>query len=36
LTHTSRLGCQIIMSEKLDGLVVSLPNATRNIMVDKQ
>jgi 2Fe-2S ferredoxin len=31
LTHTSRLGCQIIMSEKLDGLVVGLPNATRNM-----
>lgn len=35
LTHTSRLGCQIIMSDALDGLRVSLPAATRNIMVDK-
>jgi 2Fe-2S ferredoxin len=35
LTHTSRLGCQIIMTDKLDGLVVSLPSATRNMMVDK-
>jgi 2Fe-2S ferredoxin len=35
LTHTSRLGCQIIMSDQLDGLVVSLPAATRNMMVDK-
>ena len=35
LTHTSRLGCQIIMSEELDGLVVRLPAATRNMMVDK-
>jgi ferredoxin, 2Fe-2S len=35
LTHTSRLGCQIIMSEELDGLTVSLPAATRNMMVDK-
>lgn len=35
LTHTSRLGCQIIMSEELDGLTVRLPNATRNMMVDK-
>lgn len=34
LTHTSRLGCQIIMSDDLDGLVVSLPAATRNMMVD--
>lgn len=33
LTHTSRLGCQIIMSEALDGLKVSLPSATRNMMV---
>lgn len=33
LTHTSRLGCQIIMSEELDGLVVSVPGATRNMMV---
>ncbi len=34
LTHTSRLSCQIIMSEELDGLTVSLPAATRNMMVD--
>lgn len=33
LTHTSRLGCQIIMSQELDGLTVSLPSATRNMMV---
>lgn len=33
LTHTSRLGCQIIMTEDLDGLVVTLPHATRNMMV---
>ncbi|MEI7669234.1 MAG: ferredoxin family 2Fe-2S iron-sulfur cluster binding protein [Pseudomonadota bacterium] len=36
LTHTSRLGCQIIISDELDGLRVSLPAATRNIMVDKK
>ena len=35
LTQTSRLGCQIIMSKELDGLTVSLPAATRNMMVDK-
>src|SRR5882757_2327056 len=35
LTHTSRLGCQITMSPELDGLVVKLPAATRNMMVDK-
>ncbi|KIM00140.1 Ferredoxin 2Fe-2S [Paramagnetospirillum magnetotacticum MS-1] len=36
LTATSRLGCQIIMSKELDGLVVTLPAATRNMMVDKK
>ncbi len=36
LTHTSRLGCQIIMSDKLSGLRVMLPSATRNMMVDKK
>jgi 2Fe-2S ferredoxin len=36
LTHTSRLGCQIIMSEELDGLKVTLPAATRNMQVDKK
>lgn len=35
LTHTSRLGCQIVMSDELDGLVVQLPAATRNMQVDK-
>lgn len=33
LTHTSRLGCQIIMTDELDGLIVRLPSATRNMMV---
>jgi 2Fe-2S ferredoxin len=32
LSATSRLGCQIIMTEELDGLTVSLPQATRNMM----
>ncbi|CCQ74486.1 ferredoxin family 2Fe-2S iron-sulfur cluster binding protein [Magnetospira sp. QH-2] len=36
LTHTSRLGCQIVISEELDGLVVNLPAATRNVAVDKK
>lgn len=36
LTHTSRLGCQILMSDALDGLRVTLPSATRNMMVDKK
>ena len=35
LTHTSRLGCQIVMTDELDGLTVTLPSATRNMMVDK-
>jgi 2Fe-2S ferredoxin len=32
LTRTSRLGCQIIMSDELDGLTVTLPAETRNMM----
>lgn len=32
LTPTSRLGCQIIMSEELDGLTVTLPEETYNMM----
>lgn len=31
LTETSRLGCQIILTKKLNGLRVRLPRATRNI-----
>lgn len=34
LTHTSRLGCQIKVSEDIDGIRVSLPQATRNMLVD--
>lgn len=33
LTHTSRLGCQIIMRDELDGLTVKMPSATRNMQV---
>ncbi len=33
LTQTSRLGCQIKVTEQLDGLVVTLPAATRNMQV---
>ncbi len=36
LTATSRLGCQIVMNKDLDGLVVTIPSATRNMMVDKK
>lgn len=35
LTATSRLGCQIKITEGFDGLKVKLPAATRNISVDK-
>jgi len=30
LEKTSRLGCQIVISEALDGLVVKLPSSVRN------
>ncbi len=30
LEQTSRLGCQIVMTPALDGLVVRLPSGTRN------
>lgn len=33
LTQTSRLGCQIIINDELDGLKVSVPSASRNISV---
>lgn len=34
LTETSRLGCQIVMSEALDGLTVALPDETRNMLLE--
>ncbi len=34
LTETSRLGCQIVMSEELDGLTVALPDETRNMLLE--
>ena len=33
LTVTSRLGCQIVISEELDGLTVQLPATTRNLLL---
>jgi len=36
LCSTSRLSCQIIMKKDLDGLTVTMPSATRNMMVDKK
>ena len=32
LEETSRLGCQIVMSPALDGLVVKLPAGSRNLL----
>jgi ferredoxin, 2Fe-2S len=32
LTPTSRLGCQIIVTDELDGLVVTLPSETRSLL----
>jgi 2Fe-2S ferredoxin len=34
LEETSRLGCQIIMSEEFDGLTVKLPQETRNMLLE--
>ncbi|KAI7861535.1 2Fe-2S ferredoxin-type domain-containing protein [Spinellus fusiger] len=34
LTETSRLGCQIVLDDSLDGLKVRIPSATRNMRVD--
>jgi 2Fe-2S ferredoxin len=33
LEKTSRLGCQITMTDELDGLVVRLPSTTRNLLL---
>ena len=34
LTRTSRLGCQVEITEGLDGLRVRLPSESRNMMLD--
>jgi len=34
LTETSRLGCQIVVSEEMEGLTVEVPGHTRNFYVD--
>ena len=34
LTHTSRLGCKIIIDEKLEGMKVKIPSGTRNMSVE--
>ncbi len=33
LTRTSRLGCQIVITEALDGLVLHVPSDTRNVLI---
>jgi 2Fe-2S ferredoxin len=35
LTPTSRLGCQIVMTEELNGLTLTVPAETRNISLNK-
>ena len=32
LTKTSRLGCQVVLNDGLDGIVVGLPSAHHNLM----
>jgi len=34
LTSTSRLGCQIVLTESMSGMTVRVPDATRNFYVD--
>ncbi|ORY32161.1 ferredoxin, partial [Naematelia encephala] len=34
LEDTSRLGCQVKLTRELDGMVATLPSATRNMYVD--
>tara|TARA_B100000459_G_C8525885_1_gene178323 strand:- start:79 stop:411 length:333 start_codon:yes stop_codon:yes gene_type:complete len=34
LTRTSRLGCQIEITNEMDGLRVQLPSETRNMLLD--
>ena len=33
LTVTSRLGCQIVVTEALDGLVLRVPKNSRNVLL---
>ncbi len=34
LTHTSRLGCQIIIDDSLNGMKVKIPSGTRNMSIE--
>ncbi len=33
LQETSRLGCQVLLTEELDGIELHLPRATRNLLI---
>lgn len=35
LSETSRLGCQVEMRKELDGIIVKIPSATRNVQQSK-
>lgn len=32
--YRSRLGCQVLLTRELDGMVAKIPSATRNMYVD--
>ena len=34
LTHTSRLGCQVEITEEFEGRTIEIPSATKNLYVD--
>ena len=34
LSATSRLGCQLVITDELDGLTVKLPSDTRNMLLE--
>jgi len=36
VTETSRLGCQVCVTDAFEGTIVTLPKATRNFYVDKR
>jgi 2Fe-2S ferredoxin len=33
LTHTSRLGCQLMVNDQIDGITITVPSSTRNISI---
>ena len=36
LTLTSRLGCQVVLTDNLDGLIVSLPFINNDVRLNKK